>query len=113
MAIAVVPLLGTLDWILRSAADRPRRQFVLYGVLLIHWAAVHPGGRRLPARGLGSGATGYVGPEHPERWLPYPGRYALTLALLVLLFGLVPASRDPGQPETQAPAPSGRLKLLR
>ncbi len=133
-AIAVVPALAALDWILRRPPYRLRRQFMLYGVLVILWAAVHPGVQRLLAHGLGSGATGYVGAEHPERWLPYLGRYVLTLAniptapadpmwileqipalvlaLLVLLFGLVVASRHQGEPETQAPASPGRLMLL-
>ncbi len=78
-ALIVVPILVLFDWI---AGRRPYRilpQAALYAVVVGVWAAIHPGIPRLLARGLRSGATGYVGMEHPGHWPVFFLKYLLTL----------------------------------
>ena len=78
-AIAMVPALVFWDAITGSRAPRLARALIAYGCVIVAWAAMHPGVRALVAHGFQSGATGYVGLEHPERWARYSLRYVATL----------------------------------
>jgi len=77
--LAVIPAFVLFDWILGRKPYRIARHAAAYAALVALWGAVHPAVRILVARGLRSGATGYVGLEHPERWPIHAGRYLLTL----------------------------------
>ena len=78
-AVALVPVLAGLDWCLGRKPYRLPERIAAYGALVGLWALVHPGVKLLIAHGLRSGATTYVGAEHAERWLPYLGRYLVTM----------------------------------
>jgi hypothetical protein len=78
-AVAVLPVLVFWDALTGKRPARPARDALAYGLLTLAWVAVHPGVRALLAHGFQSGATGYVGLEHPERWARYLARYAETL----------------------------------
>lgn len=90
--LAVIPALMLFDWIIGRKPYRIWRNIGVYATLIVIWGAVHPAVRTLVARGLRSGATGYVGLEHPERWFGYFGRYLLSL------FNLPAYSPPPGWP---------------
>lgn len=77
-ALAVFPALVLWDRLLEKEPARVGRRAAAYGVVALAWAAIHPGIRALIGNGFRSGATGYVGLEHPERWIEYFARYALT-----------------------------------
>lgn len=78
-ALAVIPAIALFDWILGRRPYRIGRSVATYGLLIAAWGAIHPAVRVLVGRGLRSGATGYVGLEHPERWPRHAARYFLTL----------------------------------
>ncbi len=78
-AVAAFPVLVLWDWIVGRPASRPRLQIIAYGSVFALWVLIHPGIHLLAGRGFQSGATSYVGIEHPERWGRYLGRYVLTL----------------------------------
>lgn len=78
-AVVLAPALVALDWILGRRPYRIVNRLAAYGALIVAWILAHPGIRILLSRGFRSGATMYVGAEHPERWLPYAGRYVLTM----------------------------------
>ena len=131
--LAVIPVIVLLDWILDRRPYRIGRHAAAYGGMIAAWTTVHPAIRVLLSRGLRSGATGYVGLDHPERWAVYVARYVLTLfnipafphlpdwptygVLLVLGAGAVgwlvirELNRAPDSPESQ-PVTSGRVLLL-
>jgi len=81
-AIAAFPVLVFWDRLVGRPAPRMRVQVTAYGGVILTWVLIHPGIRLLLGRGLQSGATGYVGMEHPERWGPYLVRYVMSLANL-------------------------------
>ncbi len=131
--LAVIPVLALFDWILRRDSRRLRRDLLSYGALVLVWAMVHPGVRILVARGLRSGATGYVGLEHPERWPVHFGRYLLTLLnlpaykslpawlargflLLLVALGAVAlglrSAKEEQEPAHSRPIPLRRVVLL-
>ncbi len=78
-AIAAFPLLVFWDRILGRPSRRPWVQILGYASAALAWLLVHPGIHVLAGRGFRSGATGYVGIEHPERWGGYMVRYVETL----------------------------------
>ena len=78
-AIAVFPMLVLWDHLVGRPPARPRFQFVAYALVTVAWLVVHPGIHLLAGRGFQSGATGYVGVEHPERWGRYLLRYLLAM----------------------------------
>ena len=78
-AVAVLPVLIFWDVLTGKQSTHRARDGIAYAVLILAWAAMHPGVRALLAHGFQSGATGYVGLEHPERWAGYFGRYTATL----------------------------------
>ncbi|MGH7680474.1 MAG: hypothetical protein ACRENN_00635 [Candidatus Eiseniibacteriota bacterium] len=78
-ALAAFPILILWDRLVGRAPERERIQWGAYLAVALVWAAIHPGIRHLAARGFASGATGYVGLEHPERWGLYLARYVATL----------------------------------
>jgi hypothetical protein len=78
-AAVLMPVLAGLDWVLGRKPYRLARRFTAYGALAILWASVHPGIRALAEHGFRSGAIGYVGTGPPAEWIPYVGRYLLTL----------------------------------
>ena len=77
--LAVIPAIILFDWILERKPYRIGRHLTAYAALVAIWGAIHPAVRVLLSRGLRSGATGYVGLEHPERWPVHLGRYIATL----------------------------------
>ncbi|MGH7680433.1 MAG: hypothetical protein ACRENN_00430 [Candidatus Eiseniibacteriota bacterium] len=77
--VVLLPLLVLWDVLVDRRPFRVARQAVAYAGLLAVWAAVHPGFQALLAHGFRSGATGYVGLEHSERWPRYFLQYVLTL----------------------------------
>jgi len=82
-AIATFPVLLLWDRLVgRSSSSGMRVQVVAYAAVALAWIFIHPGIRLLLGRGLQSGATGYVGMEHPERWGPYLLRYLASLVNL-------------------------------
>lgn len=81
-AIAFLPVLVFWDALTGRRPARIARDAVAYGLLTLAWAAIHPGVRALLSHGLQSGAAGYVGLEHPERWALYAARYLATLVNL-------------------------------
>jgi hypothetical protein len=81
-AIAAFPVLVLWDRLVGRPAVRPWFQIPAYVCVAAGWALVHPGIRELASRGFRSGATGYVGWEHPWQWGHYLVRYILTLANL-------------------------------
>ena len=78
-ALAAFPVLLFWDRLVGREAVRPRFTFLGYGAVALGWALIHPGIHLLAGSGFKSGATGYVGIEHPERWGLYFGRYLMTL----------------------------------
>jgi len=78
-AIAAFPVLVLWDRIVGRAPQRPWLQWIAYASVALAWACVHPGIHLLAGHGFKSGATMYVGLEHPERWGLYVFRYILTL----------------------------------
>ena len=78
-AVALIPVLAFWGPLTGKGTGRPLRDFIPYALLTLAWVAVHPGIRALVAHGLQSGATGYVGIEHSERWARYFARYVETL----------------------------------
>ena len=81
-AVAALPMLVFWDRIVGRQPSRSRFQFVAYGSVFLLWVLIHPGIHLLAARGFRTGATSYVGMEHPERWGKYLLRYAMTLVNL-------------------------------
>jgi hypothetical protein len=77
--VAMIPLLVFWDVLIDRRPFRIAREAAAYGALLLLWAAIHPGFQSLLMHGFQSGATGYVGLEHPERWPRFFLRYVLTL----------------------------------
>jgi hypothetical protein len=77
--LAVIPAIVLLDWILDRKPYRILRHVGAYALLVAIWGTLHPAVRILVSRGLRSGATGYVGLEHPERWPVHLVRYVATL----------------------------------
>ncbi len=81
-AIAAFPVLVLWDQLVGRPASRPRLHMIGYAAVALMWALIHPGIRLLAAHGFRSGAAGYVGIEHPERWGLYLVRYLMSLANL-------------------------------
>lgn len=81
-AIAAFPVLVFWDRIVGRPSSRLPFQVIGYGLVATLWLLIHPGIHLLAGRGFQSGATGYVGIDHPERWGRYLLRYALTLVNL-------------------------------
>lgn len=81
-AIAAFPVLVLWDPLVGRPPSRPRFQALAYTSVALVWALIHPGIRVLAAHGFRSGATGYVGIEHPDHWGSYFLRYLMTLANL-------------------------------
>lgn len=77
--VAMIPVLVFWDVLIDRRPFRIGRQAAAYGALLLPWAAIHPGFQSLLVHGFRSGATGYVGLEHAERWPRYFLQYVLTL----------------------------------
>ena len=77
--IALIPILACFDWITGKIRRPSSRALLSYTTLVILWVLVHPGVQKLLSRSLQSGATGYVGLEHPERWPVHLGKYLLTM----------------------------------
>lgn len=86
-ALVVFPVLVAWDRLVGRPAARVGAQAALYAGIALLWAAIHPGIRSLALHGFQSGATGYLGLEHPDRWIPYLRSYVLAL-LNVPLSGL-------------------------
>jgi hypothetical protein len=78
-AIAAFPILVLWDRLVGRPASRQKFQWIGYSAVFLAWLVVHPGIHILAGRGFQSGATGYVGAEHPERWGRYVLRYLLSL----------------------------------
>jgi len=76
--LAVIPAFVLFDWILDRKPYRIVRHATVYAALIAAWGAIHPAIRILVSRGLRSGATGYVGLEHPERWPIHAARYLMS-----------------------------------
>jgi len=81
-AIAAFPVLILWDRLVGRPASRPWFQIIGYAIVTLVWALIHPGVHLLASRGFQSGAAGYVGIEHPERWGRYLLRYVMTLVNL-------------------------------
>ncbi|HYR69061.1 MAG TPA: hypothetical protein VER77_04215, partial [Candidatus Dormibacteraeota bacterium] len=81
-AIAVFPVLVLWDYLTSRPPWRARFQIAAYTSVAFLWTVIHPGIRLLAAHGFRSGAAGYVGMEHPDRWGSYLLRYLMTLANL-------------------------------
>ena len=81
-ALAAFPVLLFWDRLVGREPIRPRFTLLGYGAVALAWALIHPGIHLLAGSGFKSGATGYVGIEHPERWGLYFGRYLMTLVNL-------------------------------
>lgn len=78
-ALAAFPVLALWDRLIGREAVRPWVTVAGYAAVALAWALVHPGIHLLAGSGFKSGATGYVGLEHPERWGLYLWRYVMTL----------------------------------
>jgi hypothetical protein len=133
-ALAAFPVLVLWDWIVGRPAQRLWFQVIAYGVAALLWVFVHPGIRLLASRGFQSGATSYVGIEHPERWGRYLARYLMTLvnlpppglsatwwvdraqcgfaALAILVAGLLLLDRHPKPDRGTKSFPLARVGLL-
>jgi hypothetical protein len=81
-AIAAFPVLVLWDRLVGRPAVRTRLHAAAYALVFLVWILIHPGLRLLAAHGFRSGATGYVGIEHPDRWGTYLVRYLMSLANL-------------------------------
>jgi hypothetical protein len=132
-AVAAFPVLVMWDWIVGRPPSRLRLQVIAYGAILFLWILIHPGLHLLAGRGFQTGATSYVGLEHPERWGRYFVRYVATLlnlpppglvvtwwedraqygyaALAILVAGLLYLDR---RPESDRPSklPLSRIALM-
>lgn len=133
-ALAAFPVLILWDRLVGRPPKRERLHWVAYVSVALLWASIHPGVRHLAARGFMSGATGYVGVEHPERWGLYLGRYVASLlnltppgltaswwnervrfglfALAAMVSGLVLARPTPGEARPEKGIPLTRLALI-
>ena len=78
-AVVLIPGIALSRWILFGERRGIGKAIAMYTGLVAAWMFVHPGMQRLLQNGLRSGATGYVGLEHPERWPVYFGKYMLVL----------------------------------
>lgn len=130
-AIAAFPVLLFWDRLVGRKAVRPRFTVLAYGAVGLAWALLHPGIHLLAGSGFKSGATGYVGMEHPERWGLYFGRYLMTLvnlpaagmsapwwaeragyglaALALVVVGLSVGDRRQQSGDSDAPLSQGRI----
>jgi len=81
-AAIALPLLASWDSVAGRKTDKWTIRILPYAVLGLVWIAIHPGIRALAGHGFASGATGYVGIEHPGHWGKYILRYLMTLANL-------------------------------
>ena len=77
--LAVIPALVLFDWILDRKPYRIAIRAAAYSGLVTIWSVIHPAVGILVSRGLRSGATGYVGLEHPERSPLHAIRYLISL----------------------------------
>ena len=133
-AIAAFPLLALWDRILGRPSRKSRVQVFGYASAALAWLLVHPGLHVLAHRGFRSGATGYVGIEHPERWGGYLVRYLETLvnlppagfatswwesrvpfgiaALAVLSVGLILLDRSLARDHSPQGVPLGRIAWI-
>ncbi|MEK7349179.1 MAG: hypothetical protein AABZ94_09930 [Candidatus Eisenbacteria bacterium] len=93
-AMAALPVLIAWDGILGRPTNRPGLRIAVYTMFVAAWAAIHPGIHSLAVRSFRSGATGYVGIEHPERWGIYFTRYIMTLLNLPPFGFMKPWPRD-------------------
>jgi len=133
-AIAAFPVLILWDWIVGRQPARPRFLVGAYGCVFLLWLFIHPGIRLLAERGFRTGATSYVGMEHPERWGRYFIRYVMTLfnlppqglsvswwsdrakygfaALAILVAGVAYVDRGLKRAESSKSVPLGRVGLI-
>ena len=81
-AVAAFPVLVLWDRLVGRPAARPGAHAAAYGAVLLAWSLIHPGIRLLVTHGFQSGATGYVGIEHHDRWGLYLARYVMSLVNL-------------------------------
>jgi hypothetical protein len=68
-AVAVLPIVAGLDWILGGKPRHALRNVASYGLLLALWILVHPGLHILAQRGFQSANVGYLGLDNPNRAL--------------------------------------------
>jgi len=132
-AVAAFPVLVAWDWIVGRPPSHSRFQVVAYSAVLLLWVLIHPGLHLLAGRGFQTGATSYVGLEHPERWGRYLVRYIATLlnlpppgllvtwwedrarygyaALAILVAGLLYMDRRP-RPDRSSNLPLSRVAVI-
>lgn len=79
IAVVALPVLILWDRLIQRDDPRLRFHMTAYTGVGLVWFLIHTGMHELAAMGFLSGRTGYVGIEHPERWMRYLGRYLLTL----------------------------------
>ncbi len=79
-AALALPALALLPWVLGRGRGPLARAAIRYGAIAALWAVVHSGVHHLASSGsLVPGEFGYDGLRHPGHWLPFAGRYLLTL----------------------------------
>jgi hypothetical protein len=81
-AAIALPLLALWDRIAGRKTGGWTLRVLPYALLGLLWVMIHPGIHALAGHGFASGATGYVGIEHPGRWGTYFLRYLMTLSNL-------------------------------
>ncbi|HEV8129306.1 MAG TPA: hypothetical protein VGQ14_06590 [Candidatus Eisenbacteria bacterium] len=77
-AVALIPAMLGVGWVLGSTWRRLRLVGLGYAGLLSAWIAIHPGFHALLARKFASGGVGYIGLDNPDR-LASMGKTLLTL----------------------------------
>src|SRR6267154_2712723 len=78
-AVAVIPVLVTLGWLLERRRILWKSDVLPYAILLLSWILIHPGVHILLRRRFESGAGGYLGLDQPDRTAAIV-RSVLTLA---------------------------------
>jgi len=81
-AAIALPVLALWDRIASRKTGGRALRILPYALLGLVWIVIHPGIHALAGHGFASGATGYVGIEHPSRWGTYLLRYLMTLSNL-------------------------------
>jgi len=86
--LAIIPTIVLFDWIIDRKPYRIWKSASMYAALIAAWGAIHPAVRILVARGLRSGATGYVGLGKPIERVVHLGRYLLALFNIPAIYPL-------------------------
>lgn len=134
VAIVAFPVIVLWDHLVGRPAEGFRARVISYLAVASIWGLAHPGIRLLVGSGFRSGAAGYFGVEHPERWGVFIVRYLMTLlnlpppdfivlwwdsrvlcglaALPIMALGLLTSERRERAGDSSRPIPTPRVAVI-